>query len=106
MNILGNPLIRKRRNFMNLFVSIELLRNFGGTVCNDCPTFWPGNLDGALWYSLTSMRCQIIVLTNLAILTKCVLRILPNYGHLKTVIQANKFFGRGVLPALLKVTII
>jgi hypothetical protein len=100
-------LIQKRRKFTNLFISMELLWIFGGTVCNDCPTFWPGNLDGELWYSLMNMKHQIIMLMNLTISNKCILCILPNYGQCwRQWSRLTGFFGHGVLPALLKVTII
>ena len=81
MNILRSPLIQERRNFSNLFVSIKLQRIIGGIVCNDCPAFWPRNLDSVLWYSLTNMRRQSIVLMNLAFSSKCVLCILPDYDQ-------------------------
>ena len=81
MNILRSPLIQERRNFSNLFVSIKLQRIIGGIVCNNCPTFWPGNRDSVLWYSSTNTRCQSIVLMNLAFLLKCTLCILPDYDQ-------------------------
>jgi hypothetical protein len=53
----------------------------GGTLWNNCPTFWPGNLGRELWYSLMSTRHHIVMLPNVAFLKKCILHILPNYGQ-------------------------